>query len=79
MVPAAELRAATVARAERIAAGPPGTLALAKQLVNRAASSDLADALDREAFAQGLAIASEDHQEGIRAFFDRRPPRFVGR
>ena len=79
VVPAAELAVATQALAEKIAAGPPGVLKMAKHMVNRAASGDLAAALDLEAFSQGLAIASEDHQEGLRAFFDRRPPRFTGR
>ncbi|HEU5319467.1 MAG TPA: enoyl-CoA hydratase-related protein, partial [Methylomirabilota bacterium] len=79
VVPAAELAVATRALADRIAAGPPRVLGLAKHMVNRAASGDLAQALDLEAFSQGLAIASEDHQEGLQAFFDKRPPRFTGR
>jgi 2-(1,2-epoxy-1,2-dihydrophenyl)acetyl-CoA isomerase len=79
VVPAAELETTTRALAEKIAAGPPAVLALAKHMVNRAATSDLAAALDLEAFSQGLALASEDHQEGLRAFFDKRPPTFSGR
>lgn len=79
VVPAADLVRATRELAERIAAGPPAVLRMAKQLVNRAAASDLAGALEREALAQGIAIASEDHGEGLRAFFEKRPPRFTGR
>ena len=79
VVPVADLVSATRALAEKIAAGPPGVLRMAKHMVNRAASTDLAAALDLEAFSQGLAIASEDHQEGLQAFFDKRPPRFTGR
>lgn len=76
VVPEADLVATTRALAERVAAGPPAVLRLAKHLVNRAATSDLAAALDLEAFAQGQALASPDHQEGVRAFFEKRPPRF---
>jgi 2-(1,2-epoxy-1,2-dihydrophenyl)acetyl-CoA isomerase len=78
VVPATELQAATRALAERIAAGPPIALRLAKRLLNRGTVSDLRTAIDEEALSQGLAIASEDHQEGLRAFFERRPPRFGG-
>src|SRR5437763_10919369 len=42
VVPAADLAAVTLALAERIAEGPPKALAMAKHMVNRAASSDLA-------------------------------------
>jgi 2-(1,2-epoxy-1,2-dihydrophenyl)acetyl-CoA isomerase len=52
---------------------------MAKHMVNRAATSDLAGALDVEAFSQGIAISSEDHQEGLAAFFEKRPPKFTGR
>jgi 2-(1,2-epoxy-1,2-dihydrophenyl)acetyl-CoA isomerase len=79
VVPAAELQSTTRALAEKIAAGPPAVLKMAKHMVNRAASSDLGTALDLEAFSQGMAIAAEDHQEGLRAFFEKRPPRFTGR
>ena len=78
MVPAAELQGETCRIADLIAAGPPLALRLAKQMVNRAAISDLASALDAEAGAQAIAITTEDHQEGLAAFFDKRAPRFTG-
>ena len=79
VVPVADLEKTTRALAEKIAAGPPGVLRMAKHMVNRAATSDLAAALDLEAFSQGMAIAGEDHQEGLTAFFSKRPPTFTGR
>jgi 2-(1,2-epoxy-1,2-dihydrophenyl)acetyl-CoA isomerase len=79
VVPAAELRAVTRALAERIATGPPAVQRMAKHMVNRAATSDLVAALDLEAYSQGLAIAADDHQEGLAAFFDKRAPKFTGR
>lgn len=78
VVAPAELRAVTRALAEKIAAGPPAVQRLAKHMVNRAATTDLATALDLEAYSQGLAIAGDDHQEGLAAFFEKRPPRFTG-
>ena len=79
VVPAAELRAVTRALADRIAAGPPAVQRMAKHMLNRAATSDLSAALDLEAYSQGLAIAADDHQEGLAAFFDKRAPKFTGR
>lgn len=79
VVPAGELTTAVRELAQRIAAGPPKTLALAKRLLNRSASQDLAGALELEAFSQAIAIESEDHQEGVRAFFEKRAPNFTGR
>ena len=78
VVPAAELRAVTRALAEKIAAGPPAVQRMAKHMVNRAATTDLAAALDLEAYSQGLAIAGDDHQEGLAAFFEKRAPKFTG-
>jgi 2-(1,2-epoxy-1,2-dihydrophenyl)acetyl-CoA isomerase len=78
VVPAGELLAATRALVDKIVAGPPLALRLDKQALNRAASTDLAGALEIEAFSQGLAVASDDHQEGVAAFFEKRPPKFTG-
>ena len=63
----------------RIAAGPPIAASLAKSLLNRAATVDLAAALEGEAFGQSNAITSEDHAEGVRAFLEKRPAKFQGR
>lgn len=79
VVPAGELAQAVRELAGRIAAGPPITLALAKRLLNRSAHLDLAGALDLEAFSQAIAVETEDHQEGLRAFFEKRAPNFTGR
>jgi len=79
VVPLAEVRAATRALAEKIASGPPAVQRMAKHMLNRATTSDLTAALDLEAYSQGLAIAADDHQEGLAAFFDKRPPKFQGR
>jgi 2-(1,2-epoxy-1,2-dihydrophenyl)acetyl-CoA isomerase len=79
VVPAADLERVTRALAERIAAAPPAVLRMAKHMLNRSATTDLAPALDLEAFSQGLAIAGEDHQEGLAAFFEKRTPTFTGR
>jgi 2-(1,2-epoxy-1,2-dihydrophenyl)acetyl-CoA isomerase len=78
VVPAAELAAATRALAETIAAGPPLALRLAKQIMTRAVTTDLRTALEQEAFAQSITADSQDHQEGLRAFSEKRPPRFTG-
>jgi 2-(1,2-epoxy-1,2-dihydrophenyl)acetyl-CoA isomerase len=39
---------------------------------------DLETLLDAEAWAQGLALMSDDHKEGVRAFFEKRKPQFKG-
>ena len=79
VVPAGELESATRALAAKIAAGPPLAATLAKSLLNRAATVDLAAALEGEAFGQSNAITSEDHAEGVRAFLEKRAAKFQGR
>ena len=76
VVPAAELATVTRALAQRIAQGPPKVLAMAKHMVNRAAASNLENALDVEAFSQAIATTGDEHREGLAAFFAKRPAKF---
>jgi enoyl-CoA hydratase/carnithine racemase len=62
--------------AERLGAMAPNAIASAKELVNQAPGRRLAEQLDaeREHFVANLFHANG--AEGLRAFFDKRPPRF---
>ncbi|WP_413758473.1 enoyl-CoA hydratase/isomerase family protein [Streptomyces sp. MMBL 11-3] len=79
VVPDGELEKTARAWAERLAAGPTRSLALTKQLVNASLDSDRAAALTAEANAQELNMTTQDATEGVRAYAERRTPRFEGR
>ncbi|MGW1769497.1 enoyl-CoA hydratase/isomerase family protein [Streptomyces sp. NPDC002073] len=64
--------------AERLAQGPTRALALTKALVNASLSTDRAAALAAEAAAVELNMATTDAAEGLAAFRDRRPPKYLG-
>jgi 2-(1,2-epoxy-1,2-dihydrophenyl)acetyl-CoA isomerase len=78
VVPTGDLERETMALARGIADGPPQVLAAAKALLDRAPGLDLESALHWEALTQGRMIAAGDHREGLRAFFEKRAPRFTG-
>jgi enoyl-CoA hydratase/carnithine racemase len=44
-----------------------------------ATDNDWSDAYDMEAKLQGELLGSEDNEEGIRAFFEKRAPEFKGK
>lgn len=78
VVAAEELEAATIALAVRLCAAPPIALAAVKQAVYMSDSSDLDEMLRYETEAQVRCFESEDGHEGLRAFFEKRDPRFTG-
>jgi 2-(1,2-epoxy-1,2-dihydrophenyl)acetyl-CoA isomerase len=78
VVPAESLLDEAHALAARLAAGAPRALALTKRALNRSLETDLESALEYEAFLQGIAGRTADHAEGLRAFLEKRPPRFTG-
>jgi enoyl-CoA hydratase/carnithine racemase len=65
--------------ATTLAAGPPLALSLTKSLLHQAMGLSFAEALDQEAAAQAINIASEDGKEALAAFLERRQPTFKGR
>jgi 2-(1,2-epoxy-1,2-dihydrophenyl)acetyl-CoA isomerase len=71
----AEARAVAV----RLAAGAPRAVALTKRALNRSWDANLEDALDYEAYLQGIAGATDDHREGLTAFVEKRQARFTGK
>ena len=79
VVPRADLEAAARGWGERLARGPTLALGLSKRLLQRAYESGLDTCLEEEALAQTLVAQSEDLQEGMRAFAERRKPEFKGR
>ncbi len=79
VVPAAELDAFVSGWADRLAAGPPIALGLTKRLLTNAFSVTLDEALEHEGMAQSVNITTEDTGEAIRAFLEKREPRFRGR
>jgi 2-(1,2-epoxy-1,2-dihydrophenyl)acetyl-CoA isomerase len=78
VVPADALAGEARGIAARLAAGAPRAIGLTKRALNRSLESDLESALEYEAFLQGIAGRTADHVEGLKAFVEKRPPRFTG-
>jgi enoyl-CoA hydratase len=77
--PTAELREKTLAIASRIASRSPVALAMAKAAVKGASRNTLRAGLDLEIDLFSLCFSSEDKDEGVRAFLEKRQPDFKGR
>lgn len=77
VVPLDQLEAKTRELAEKLAKGPRG-IGLAKRAINKALYVDLEAALEYEAYMQEIAGQTEDYQEGLKAFSEKRPPNFKG-
>ena len=69
----------TAAWAVSLAEGPTRAMALSKRAFNRAMLSNINETLTYEAYLQQVACRTEDHAEGVAAFLEKRPPKFVGR
>jgi enoyl-CoA hydratase/carnithine racemase len=66
-------------RIERIATGPTVALRHSKRLVDSGLDKSFEQALRDEVTAQGNVFDTQDHEEGVEAFFENRDPEFEGR
>jgi enoyl-CoA hydratase / 3-hydroxyacyl-CoA dehydrogenase len=79
VLPADSAREDVQALATTIASRAPLALAWAKAVINRGADASLDTALRLEGESAGHTFATADRAEGMRAFRERRPPKFEGR
>jgi enoyl-CoA hydratase/carnithine racemase len=65
--------------AERLARGPRFALGMTKEMLNREPQLTLEAALEAEAQAQQICMATDDFREAYEAFTNKREPRFTGK
>jgi enoyl-CoA hydratase/carnithine racemase len=79
VVAAGEFDATVADWAQRLAAKSPVLMRLGKDALFRTQDMAFADALEHLHAQLSLAFSTEDIQEGVRAFFDKREPAWHGR
>ena len=79
VVPDAELDKFVGEWAAKLAAGPPIALQLTKRMITAGLAQSMSEALHWEAMAQTVTSGTQDTQEAMRAFVEKRTPLFKGR
>lgn len=74
-----ELEDETMKMAGKIAAKSPIALQMAKEAVKTASKANLDEGLRREIDLFAICFSSEDKEEGVSAFLEKRKPEFKGR
>ena len=77
--PVGQLLLKAVALASEIAGKGPISIAFAKEYLQRSPDQDIETVLDLETKAILTCMRSEDWHEGLRAFSEKRKPKFIGR
>ncbi|MBI2859047.1 MAG: enoyl-CoA hydratase/isomerase family protein [Chloroflexi bacterium] len=79
VVPGEKLLETAQALAISLAKGPPVSLKLIREGVYRGLSNSFDSALRWEEFALNICYSTDDHEEAVRAFLEKREPKFRGR
>ena len=78
VAPDGELLSRAMAMAEKLAQAPTAAIAEIKMLLDASAANDLSSQLDLERETQIESGKTRDFVEGVSAFLEKRPPRFIG-
>lgn len=78
VVPHDELMKYSMEFAQRLASGPSVAIELIKRAVYRGLQNDLDRQLEFETYAQNVCRQTEDHQEGVKAFLEKRQATYKG-
>jgi enoyl-CoA hydratase/carnithine racemase len=73
-----ELDATVETFAEKFLLLPPRTIEIAKHIIDMGVNQSLADSQARESHLHQDLLQHPDFAEGIQAFFEKRPPNFIG-
>ena len=79
VVPAADLLAEAMKTAEKIASMSAPMVMMTKEAVNRAFETTLSEGLKFERRMFYSTFATADQKEGMQAFIDKRPAKFLGK
>lgn len=79
VVPAAQLEATVAQVTAYYAAAPTKAIGLMKKMLNLSYQSSLEEMLEYEALYQEIAGRTQDSQEGVQAFLEKRKPVFIGK
>lgn len=74
-----DLMQGTLKYAHRLATQAPIAIGLIKKCINEGIDADLGKGLSIEREALLMALQTEDAKEGVKAYLEKRPPRFKGR
>lgn len=78
VVPDGELLARALAMAEKLAQAPTAAIGRIKELLEASATNDYGGQLELERKTQIQSGLTKDFKEGVAAFLEKRPPKFVG-
>ena len=62
--------------ADKLAAGPSTAYGFIKKIVDQSFESSLDEILEQERITQATVVSTDDHQEGVQAFKEKREPNF---
>ena len=79
MVPAKDLLKEVNAYADNLATKAPFAMGMAKYCINLCLNTDMHTGRFIERLGQSVLVLSEDHKEGMNAFFEKRKPQFKGK